>query len=90
MIKQIFGWIALVGGVMMVIFSLLAKTNTLDRFKADVNASPWKPYQTDPLSGDSRFSYLFSGIICALIGFWLLEIFNPLLAVLHFIDYLFD
>jgi len=90
MIKEIIGWIALVGGVLMVLFSLFAKRSTVEQFKAETNASSWKPYQTDPLAGNPRVSYFLSGIVVALIGTWLLDIFNPLLAVLHFIDFVFD
>lgn len=90
MIKQIIGWIALVGGLLLALFSLFAKQSTLERYKAEANASSWKPYQTDPLSGHPRFSYFLSGTVVALIGTWILDIFNPILTMLNFIDLLFD
>jgi predicted histidine transporter YuiF (NhaC family) len=89
MIKQIIGWIALVAGLLLVLFSLFAKQSTLERFKAEANATSWKPYQTDPMSGHPRFLYFLSGTVVALIGTWILNIFNPILAMLHFIDLLF-
>lgn len=90
MIKQIIGWIAIVRGLIMIVFSLFAKKSIVERFKAEANALSWKPYQADPIYGSPRFSYFMSGIVVALIGTWVLDMFNPLLAILHFIAFLFD